>query len=258
MTAKMKPGTIRIGKPEKAKITAARTAIAALAALAALTPVAALGACAQLSGLDVIGKNSIAQFGKVLGAIPGNVQKDDANGGWSLEAPDGAARFIWSENYSKSPAYDVMLELDAKPFADAGLDAGKLPENYISRGGTITVGAKLGNDELQYAGDPTALASYEQIVGKYRDAIGYHAALDHFNVNLGDGNMFEWAKDFSKNGVTGEAQDKDIVFVLAPGPLIAAGVAPEKVEGWAYAPVTMDMGGQTVQEYKFLKPFDIQ
>ncbi len=39
---------------------------------------------------------------------------------------------------------------------------------------------------------------------------------------LGNGNMFEWAKDMQKN-------DKDIVFVLNPQPFIDAGVDPAKV-----------------------------
>lgn len=46
-----------------------------------------------------------------------------------------------------------------------------------------------------------------KIVEKSRDSIGYHAALDHYGIDLENGNMFEWAKDISTN-------DKDIVFVL--------------------------------------------
>ena len=61
--------------------------------------------------------------------------------------------------------------------------------------------------------------------------------MDHFGVKLGGGNMFEWAKDLEINVTTKQAQDKDIVFVLSPEPLIAAGVDPQKVEGWLYSPV---------------------
>jgi hypothetical protein len=213
-----------------------------------------LGACGNL---DVVAKESVATFENVLDAIPGKVEADAANGGFSLSAPDGAVRFIWSENYKESPMHDVMLEFDAKPFTDAGLDTGKLPENYAAYAGMLMVGAKLGNDELKYSGDPTPLAAYEQIVENYRDSIGFHTALDHFNVSLGDGNLFEWAKDFAKNAATGEEQDKDIVFVLNPEPLIAAGVDPDKVEGWAYAQVTVDIDGKPAEVYKFLKPFDL-
>ncbi|MDR3363792.1 MAG: hypothetical protein LBS91_02400 [Clostridiales Family XIII bacterium] len=213
-----------------------------------------LSACGNL---DVVAKESVTSFEKVLDAIPGQVSADEMNGGFSLSAPDGSARFIWSENYAASPLHDVMLELDAQPFLDAGLDAGKLPENYAVAGGKLMVGVKLGDDELAYSGDPTPLAAYGQIVEKYRDAIGFHTSLDHFNVNLGDGNLFEWAKDFQVNAATKEKQDKDIVFVLNPDPLIAAGVDPGAATGWAYAQVTVDVGGKPTEVYKFLKPFDL-
>lgn len=209
--------------------------------------------------LDVVGKESITSFENLLDTIPDQVTADELNAGWSLEAPDGSARFIWSEDYSRSPLHDVMLEFDAKPFVDAGLDIGKLPKNYVAYEDMLMVGTKLGSDKLTYKGRPTALLAYKQIVEKYRSSVGYHTPLDHYNVNVGDGNLFEWAKDFTTNSTTGENQDKDIVFVLNPEPLIAAGVDPEKVEGWAYAQVTLEVNGKpTTKVYKFLKPFDLE
>lgn len=208
--------------------------------------------------LDVVGKSSAASFEKIINQIPEKVTADEMNAGWSLEAPDGSVKFIWSEDYSKSPIHDIMLETDVKPFIDAGLDASKLPENYAVYEDKLMVGTKLSSDKLTYNGDPTPLKSYEQIVKKYRSTIGYHTALDHYNVNVGDGNLFEWAKDMSKNGSTRENQDKDIVFVLNPEPLIAAGVDPAKVDGWVYAQVTVDINGKPTQVYKFLKPFNLK
>jgi hypothetical protein len=220
--------------------------------------VAVLFSFTACKSLDVVGKASVTSFEKVLKAIPGNVTADEMNSGWSLEAPDGSVRFIWSEDYSQSPLHDVMLELDARPFLDAGLDASKLPANYAFYEDMLMVGTKLGEDKLTYSKDVTALAAFEQIANKYRSSIGYHAALDHYNVSLGDGNLFEWAKDFSVNGATKENQDKDIVFVLNPEPLIAAGVDPAKVEGWVFAKVTVDIDGKPTEVDKFLKPFDLQ
>ncbi|MFV0413206.1 MAG: hypothetical protein ACK5L3_08050 [Oscillospiraceae bacterium] len=209
-------------------------------------------------GLDVVGKDSAAAFEAVLNAAPGNVQADEENGGWSLAAPDGSARFIWSQDYSSSPLYDVMLAFEAEPFLNAGLEVSRLPEGYVLSQGKLVVGTKLGSDALAYQGAPTPLAAYEQIVSHYRSAIGYHTALDHYNVSLGGGNMFEWAKNIEENSVTGENQDKDIVFVLNPEPFIEAGVDPEKVEGWVYTTVSMDMDGNAEDVYKFLKPFNLQ
>jgi hypothetical protein len=83
-----------------------------------------------------------------------------------------------------------------------------------------------------------------------RELLGYHAEMDHYNLDLG-GAVFEWAKDMSAN-------DKDIVFALDPAPLIAAGVDPEAVEGWAYTQVPAMRGGKAVQVWKFLKTFNLQ
>lgn len=208
--------------------------------------------------LDVVGKDSSASFEKVLTASGSKVTADEENAGWSLDAPDGSVRFIWSEDYSKSPLHDVMLELDAEPFLNAGLDTSKLPEYYAAYDGMLMVGTKLGSDTLTYQGDPTPLSAYEQIVGKYPSSVGYHTALDHYNVSLGNGNMFEWAKDMQTNSVTKENQDKDIVFVLNPEPLIAAGVDPEQVKGWVYTAVSVEIDGKATDVYKFLKPFNLK
>lgn len=224
----------------------------------------ALSACsAGLNSLDVVGKQSVASFEEVLKTIPDKVAADETNVGWALLAPDNSVRFIWSEDYSKSPMHDVMLELDAQPFLSAGLDPEKLPDNYTlyesDQGGKLLmVGRKLGNDQLSYGGSPTALAAYEQLTNKYRDAINYHTSLDHYGVKLGDGNMFEWARDMSTNTYDKSNQDKDIVFVLSPEPLVAAGVDPENVDGWKYAQVETEENGKKTQVWKLLKPFDLK
>jgi hypothetical protein len=207
-----------------------------------------VSACKQL---DVVGTDSKKSFNAVLEALSGKVESDEMNVGWSLPAPDGGARFIWSGDYSKSPLHDVMLEMEAQPFLDAGLDPDKLPRDIAFYEGKFMVGTKLGNNQLKYQGTPTPLASYEHIVNLYRQTIGYHAALDHYGVSIGDGNLFEWAKDMNTN-------DKDIVFVLNPEPFIKAGVNPDAVSGWVFAKVPVDINGKPVQVDKFLKPFNLR
>jgi hypothetical protein len=212
----------------------------ALFALAAL-------ACEKL---DVVGTGSIQSFAKVLQQIPQLITADETRGGWSLAAPDGSDRFFWSKNYAASPL-DVLLELDAAPFVAAGLNPEKLPGNFAFQDGRLTTGRKLGQERLQYQGEATPLASYEQIVKLKRSAVGYHADLDHYGVDLADGNLFEWAKDMRAN-------DKDIVFVLNPAPFLAAGVDPNRIEGWVFAKVTIDdANGKPVQVDKILKPFNL-
>jgi len=204
------------------------------------------------SKLDVVGNDSVRAFNDLLNNAAQLVKEDSANKGWSLSAPNGGACFIWSKNFAESPTYDAMLELTAAPFIAAGLDPSKLPDYFIFRDGMLTVGTKLGNESLSYKGEATPLASYEQIVKLKRGSIGYHMQMDHYGINLGNGNMFEWAKNLTTN-------DKDIVFVLDPAPFIAAGTDPARIEGWAFAKVTVDdANGKPVQVDKILKPFDLK
>ena len=219
----------------------ARTALLVLLLLTAV-------AC---ENLDVVGTDSVQSFEKVLKQIPHLITADETRGGWSLAAPDGSVRFVWSKNYAESPL-DLMLELDAAPFIAAGLNPEKLPGNFTFHGGKLTLGRKLGQERLQYKGEATPLASYERIVKLKRNAVGYHAQLDHYGVDLADGNLFEWAKDMQTN-------DKDIVFVLNPAPFIAAGVDPNRIEGWVFAEITVDdEKGRAIQVDKILKPFNLQ
>lgn len=200
--------------------------------------------------LDVIGNGSITSFKEVLNAIPNNISADATNGGWALTAPDGSARFIWSKDFSQRPIYDVMLEFDAQPFIAAGLDPNRLPDG-MAYDDKIMVGTKLENERSAIVGEATPLTAFEQIVKLNRERIKYHADLDHYGVDLGDGNMFEWAKDMRTN-------DKDIVFVLDPQVFLEAGVNPSQVAGWIFAKVkTMDSKGKPIEIDKFLKPFDL-
>lgn len=199
---------------------------------------------------DVVGKVSITSFEAVLNTKPNSIQYDESYNGWALTSPTGE-RFIWSKDFSIDGNPDAVLEFDAKPFLDAGLDLSKLPTEMIADDKIVYL-SEIGADNFTYKGDATPLASYKQIVDTNRETIGYHAALDHYGITLGNGNMFEWAKDLETN-------DKDIVFVLNPQPFIEAGADPEKIEGWVFAKVEMmDENGKPMEVDKLLKPFDLQ
>ena len=237
-----------------------KTKLIVISTLALATVAILLLAVLGLAGgkLDVVATQSEASLQALLAVAPTLVTEDAQNGGWALAAPDGQARFIWSRDTSQSPLHDAMLAVDAQPFIDAGLDTAKLPETYANYDGMLMVGMKYGQAKYAYTGEGTPLAAYRQLVTLYPDALNYQASLDHFGIKVGGGNLFEWAKDLAKNTTTGVAQDKDIVFVLNPDPLIAAGVDPAKMQGWAYAQVQVMESGSTLSIYKFLKPFDIQ
>ena len=137
-----------------------------------------------------------------------------------------------------------------KPFLDAGLDPEKLPEGMV-KGDKIVIVSELDGDRPADPDETSPQELFSEILRSKREYISYHTALDHFGIKIGDGNVFEWAKDMGTN-------DKDIVFVLDPAVFIEAGADPEKVEGWLYAKVkTMDGSGRPIEIYKFLKPYNI-
>ncbi|MDD2458114.1 MAG: hypothetical protein PHQ83_06390 [Eubacteriales bacterium] len=205
-----------------------------------------LSACTQT---DVVGKASVQSFAAI--AAMADVTADESFGGFALTAPDGSARFLLSRNFAATPTYDVALEFPAAPFLSAGLDASQLPDSMLVAD-KIVVGTDYGSQDFKDAAQASLSAAYEQLVRKNGQAIGYHKALDHYGIDLGGGNLFEWAKDLKTN-------DKDIVFVLDPQPFLDAGVDPAAVEGWIFAKVeTMDKNGNMLEVDKLLKPFDLQ
>ena len=194
--------------------------------------------------LDVVGTDSSRAFGELLAAVPQPAAYDAANGGWSLSAPDNSVRFIWS-------VHTLMMELDAAPFIAAGLDPEKLPNTIIFDEDKIIVGANSGAEQLSNEED-TPLAAYQHIVKLKRQTLGYHGQMDHYGLSLGNGHLFEWAKNMKTN-------DKDMVFVLEPEPFIAAGVDPDQIDGWVFTKVTIDdENGKPIEVDKILKPFDVQ
>lgn len=222
--------------------------ILVLAAVAMLS-VFSLTAC---KAADVVGKVAGTSFGEVVDKMASSVAYDDANKSWALKSPSGE-RFLWSKDFSATDP-DLMLEFDAQPFLDAGLDADKLPSDmylYDKANNKLMVHAEYGQDKFRYSGEATAQDSFKKIIETYREKIGYHETLDHYNIAFGGGNMFEWAKNMSTN-------DKDIVFVLDPKAFADAGADVSKIEGWTFAQVEVkDAQGKPELVDKLLKPFDI-
>jgi hypothetical protein len=214
----------------------------------ALTVALALSAC---QSTDVVAKVSVSSFDAVVNKLGEKVAFDQEKNSWALTSPTGE-RFLIGKDFAGD--IDTMQEFDAQPFLNAGLDPAKLPAevfNYNQATNKIIVIGELGSDKFSYSGEPKVLDTFKEIIRTNRTAIGYHQKLDHYGIAMGNGNMFEWAKDMSTN-------DKDIVFVLNPEPFINAGVDPSKVEGWAFAKVeVMDEAGKPIEVDKLLKPFEL-
>jgi hypothetical protein len=214
----------------------------------ALTVALALSAC---QATDVIAKGATSSFDAVTNKLGDKVAFDQKYNAWALASPTGE-RFLIAKDFTGNA--DTIQEFDAKPFLDAGLDITKLPAEvfqYDQASNKLLVIGEIGSDKFNNTGEAKISDTFKEIVRTNRNSIGYHAKLDHYGVVMGNGNMFEWAKDMSTN-------DKDIVFVLNPEPFINAGVDPSKVEGWAFAKVeVMDEAGKPIEVDKLLKPFEL-
>jgi hypothetical protein len=246
-----------------------------IAALAALTLTLSLFSCAET---DVVGKAAVTSLDTLTKSLGTKVTWLQSDGVYVLESPAGdklaIAKDFARDNgmasmgaadskaaVAKMESPDFELEFDAAPFVAAGLDPAKLPmtdtAQYLVEEGMFMIHFDWGSTQFTAipSAAPTvqgqAVQTFEQILAAYRDRIGYHEQFDHYGLALGDGNMVEWAKDPAKN-------DKDLVFVLNPEPLVQAGLDPAKLAGWVLGKVKVkDANGQTVEVEKLLKAFNL-
>jgi hypothetical protein len=226
----------------------------------------AAAASLALSGCgstDVVAKFANSSFKSVAQASGDRVKWSAEDASWVLASPAGD-EVLFSSDFSRNAGAggmadmdkpDVEFSFDAAPFVAAGLDLAKLPKaegiKYEIEEGRFMLHFELGNDKFAPDAKKSLEASFAELVRTQRTRVGYHEKLDHYGIKLGNGNMFEWAKDMAKN-------DKDIVWVLNPEPFIAAGLDPAKIQGWAFAKVEMkDDAGKTVFVDKLLKPFNL-
>ncbi|MDR1638814.1 MAG: hypothetical protein LBT59_03860 [Clostridiales bacterium] len=210
-----------------------------------LAAVAALAMLAACSSLDVVAN----QAGKSFDALIEAAGSEKRDAGWAIKSPDGQASFIWA----KSGSDDALLEIDIQPFLDAGLDPSLLPSNYTVSGGVFTI--EIPKSDASSADAPEK--AFKNIILNHRTSIGYHPDMDHFNIELGGGNLFEWAKDMLVLTDTDTNQEKDAVFALNPEPFKNAGVNLEAVDGWAHAEVPVHVDGVSTLVWKLLKPFNL-
>ncbi len=188
---------------------------------------------------------SIIAFGDMANYV--SFQLVDESRFYTLTSPDNQVVFSISSDIAFTTPYDYKMEIEATPFINAGLDTALLPEGMFVDN-KIVFGYDLGNEGVNVQ---DVVPAFESVFRIDPTLVGYHAALDHYGLSFGNGNVFEWAKDFTTN-------DKDIVFVLNPQTFVDAGVDVEAVEGWVFAQVEiMDENGKMVMVDKLLKPFDI-
>lgn len=209
-----------------------------------LISIIVLSGCQQT---DVLGKSAQASFEKIVESqqkVITQAQEEDSLRSdftsYILTASDGSSKFFWGKH--------TGISVDAQPFIDAGLDKDKIaPESLVDGNLLISVEMPGYQDKEN---DPSE--EFNSYVKNARDSVGYHAPMDHFGIKLGNGNMFEWAKDTDSN-------DKDIVFVLDPEFIAQYGADVTNIEGWLYADVeVMGEDGKLITVKKLLKPFDFK
>lgn len=214
----------------------------------AMVLIFALTAC---QSTDVVGNVSKTSFEALTNKVSDKLTTDEQSKSWAITSP-GGERFLLGKDMAGTP--DAAIEFDATPFINAGLDPTKLSTDiysYDQASNRIKIAAELGSPKTAVKADAKVTDSFNKLVETNRESIGYHAKLDHYGIALGNGNMFEWAKDLTTN-------DKDMVFVLNPQPLIDAGVDPAKVTDWVFAKVpVVDENNKEIQVDKFLKPYEL-
>lgn len=204
-----------------------------------------LSGCTQT---DIIAEYGVSSFASLSEAV--EITVDPEWSSWVIEAPDASVMFYLSRDFKATSPHDVMLMVDVLPFLEAGLDVSRLPQGVLIEN-KLMLGQSLGDQSFTDSAQASAEASLKELVRLSRDTLGYHEALDHYGLSLGDGNGFEWAKDRSTN-------DKDIVFVLNPEMFRDAGVDVANVAGWILAEVeVMDESGNPTKVEKLLKPFNV-
>jgi hypothetical protein len=202
---------------------------------------------------DVVAVHAVQSFDALLRAPGVTVARRDAAGAWVLTSP-GVETFTFGGD-NAAGSNELVVTLDARPFLAAGLDPSLLPAGVQLDGdgahASLVMRYEVGTGTFSDAADSQPVQALQDLVRNHRTMLGYHAALGHFGLALGGGNMVEWAQDQHAN-------DKDLVFVLNPQPFADAGVDVANVQGWVLADVSMmDAQGRKSTERKLLKFYNL-
>jgi hypothetical protein len=176
-------------------------------------------------------QESVNSFGVILNTFP--VENED--GWYQLTAPDGGAKFVYSNDCA-------WLAVDTAPFIAAGLNVETLDNISETVFYEKDMGFRLPAwDMLNLNIKDTALEQFKADIRHFQIVetdYTYRINFTDDNNTRIDSAVFEWAKAPSEICA--------FVFTLNAEPLIAAGVDPEKVEGWDY--VETPEGGMSFQK----------
>lgn len=198
---------------------------------------------ASCGSTDVVLNYSPGSLNDILDANPKLVTDNTEETHYYDFTVDGQTTLKISHDYSMTGDEDLAIVTPLAPFVAAGLDLDKLGDGYRADENWFYVTGSYGDGTGLK--DNVTDSVFESVTFD-RSNLTYHEDLDHYGIVLQNG-KFEYAKD-------AEANDKDIVFVLAADPLAALGVDVNNVEGWIF--MTMDNPDGTTIDV-LLKPYDL-
>jgi hypothetical protein len=178
-------------------------------------------------------------FDNLLAHLPPRPIDLGSGPSWALDAPDGSASLLLFRDADSPSDYDLALVVEPMPFISAGLDPEALTAREAQDG---AIPRRRALDKAPGAEDATPAGVYAALAENHGEILV--AGQAYFGLDLGDGNLFLWAKDFN-------AGDRDMIFALNPAPFTQAGVDPAALEGWELAP----QPDGTAE--KLLKPFEL-
>jgi hypothetical protein len=204
---------------------------------------------AGCTATDVIGKVAVSSFSTLTTLTETSSVQLGETHYWKINTLDAQGLYLAIDSSSKA---DAILEIKASPFIEAGLKVDQIKDwQFNAASDTLTWSADLASSPYGPDASKSALDAFKALIKNNREAIGYHEALDHYGIKLGNGNMFEWAKDDKTN-------DKDMVLVLNPEPFLSAGVDPTRLKGWIFTKVdVLDDKGNPIKVDKFLSPYEL-
>ncbi len=194
--------------------------------------IAALFALSACQATDIVANYAIKSFDEITSVLGNNIVKSDSS--ITIISPNDTESFSFGD--------EPKLSFSIAPFITAGLDSSQLPSEMIATNPVLNIAIQNASVE-----NPT----FENLIRENRNSLEYHTEHDIYELMLGNGNAFRWAKNINTN-------ERDIVFVLNPDPLIAAGLDPAKLEGWKFTKVKVMENGNTVEVDRLLKVYNIK
>ena len=198
----------------------------AAAAYAAIVIFAAILLSANPS-LDVVANYALKSFETLGEAVEISAYSGNT---YAVYSPSRAEQFQYGEI--------VQLTFDAAPFLAAGFDPASVKSAITVSDAYIIIPSE---NALGFMDTGSAVSTMEAVLRNNRQTLEFHMDHDLFELHLGGGHAFRWAKDWRTN-------TRGMTFVINPEPFVQAGLDPTAIEGWSLASITLDHGrGETVE-----------